>query len=188
MAPLLHLRVSRNSKPLRRALVKAPFIFAAPIVIESLPSLTAHRGHLLSGYRLGTPVHAASFIRRRRVVLEAQLLSHLLPAQFILFHELFHFAWFRLGNSRRLSFAGLIAQEGERHAAGEIGESSGVAKERWQADPTRANWKNYVCEAFCDTGATLLVPRANSHTLAARWLQNRYRWFDTHCPPNGWRC
>lgn len=188
MVPLLRLRVSRNSSLLRQALVNVVLVANAPIFVEATPSLTAHRGRLLTGEARGTPIHAASFIRQRRIILESQLLSNPAAAQSILLHELFHFIWTRLGNAHRRSFTHLIAQEIVRHAAGEIGESCAVAKSRWKSHSSLTLWKNYVCEAFCDTGACIYSSKPPSHTLAGRWLARRRAWFLCNCPPDGWRC
>jgi len=128
---------------------------------------------LLSG-RLdrGTPVHAASFIRRREIVLETALLQkHDLPL--ILVHELFHFVWVRLGNTKRAEYAALLAEELRLGARGELGESSAVRKE------IAVSSRDYVCESFCDTAAWLYAPSSKSRPvrLALRWQNKRKDWF-----------
>ena len=171
MAPALRLRVSRNNSHLRRALANVDLVARAPIRIETAPSLTAHRGCLLTAETRGTPVHAATFIRQRRIVLESQLLAKRTTAQTILIHELFHFVWMRLGNPRRLSFTNLLALEVELRAEGEIADSAAVAKARWKSCPASTPlWKNYVCEAFCDTAAFLYAPHSHSPAFAPRWV------------------
>jgi hypothetical protein len=135
--------------------------------------LKAHRGRLLSGlHQPGKPVHAASFIRRREIVLESQLQSHPRKLKLILIHEIFHFVWARLGNPRRAAFAALIHAELAASARGELGESAQAAK--------HGEVKNYICESFCDTAAWLYsgVKTSPEFTLAARWRGKRKAWFD----------
>jgi hypothetical protein len=135
--------------------------------------LKAHRGQLLSGLRQpGQPVHAASFIRRREIVLESQLLARPRKLKLILIHEIFHFVWVRLGNRRRASFAALIQAELACGARGELGESAMAAKP--------GALKNYVCESFCDTAAWLYsgLKTSPEFTLAARWQRRRRNWFE----------
>ena len=106
-----------------------PALTGSPLYIRCLPQLTAHRGKLLSGdAQSGTPVHAASFIRRREIVLETELLKKPdLPL--ILVHEIFHFVWARLGNRKRAEYSALLAEERQRNARGELGESAEVRKQ-----------------------------------------------------------
>jgi hypothetical protein len=134
--------------------------------------LTAHRGKLLSAApERGTPVHAASFIRRREIILEYELLDKpTLPL--ILVHEIFHFVWARLSNATRASFSALLAEEFRRNARGELGESASVRK---QLDP---HSRDYVCESFCDTAAWLYAARGRNATLAGRWQTRRRLWFE----------
>jgi hypothetical protein len=144
------------------------------IRISVRPDLKAHRGKLLSGRdQPGTPVHAASFIKRREIVLETRLLKRPAKLKLILVHEAFHFVWARLGNQRRSSFAGLIAAELAGRARGELGESAESAK--------AGDLKNYVCESFCDTAAWMYsgVRSSSEFTLAKRWQVKRRRWFQS---------
>jgi hypothetical protein len=139
--------------------------------------LKAHRGKLLSGCdQPGTPVHAASFIRRREIVLETQLLARPRQLKLILIHEIFHFVWPRLGNKGRAEFTALITAELAAGARGELGESAAAAKTH--------SLKHYVCESFCDTAAWLYSGVSNSpeFTLAARWQKKRRIWFQSHWP------
>ncbi len=145
--------------------------------VSTRPHLKVHRRKLLSGARQpGTPVHAASFIRRREIVLESQLLAHPGKLKLVLVHELFHFVWPRLGNQRRHSFAALLTAELAAHAKGEIGESAAGAK----PGPR----KNYVCESFCDTAAWLYagVEKSPDFALALRWQKKRKAWFEANFP------
>jgi hypothetical protein len=150
-----------------------PALTGSPLHIRVLPKLTAHRGQLLSQYPdRGTPVHAASFIRRREIVLESELLIKPdLPL--ILVHEIFHFVWVRLGNRKRTEFTALIAKERQANARGELGESAEVRK---QIAPDS---RDYICESFCDTAAWLYVRvrRRRRFMLARRWRDGRRSWF-----------
>ena len=151
-----------------------PSLTGSPLSVSVLPVLTAHRGKLLSGHpQRGTAVHAASFIRRREIVLETELLSKAdLPH--ILVHEIFHFVWVRLGNTLRRSYAALLQEEQRNNARGELGESALVGKR--QAPDSR----DYLCESFCDTAAWLYAPTSTRlhATLAKRWRLRRGAWFE----------
>jgi hypothetical protein len=141
-----------------------PEIMGGPICLEVLPELRAYRGELLSGGRAirGNAVHAASFLRERRIVVEDALLNNAASLRYILIHELFHFVWWRLGNASRREFDTLIRNEVRVGIKGELGESSGVAKAKLQAgdcEESNPRWKNYVCESFCDTAAWLYGDR-----------------------------
>ncbi len=118
-------------------------------------------------------MHAASFIRRREIVLEAELLTKPTLEQ-ILVHEIFHFVWVRLSNATRAGFSALLAEELRGHARGEVGESAAVRK---QVD---RNSRDYVCESFCDTAAWLYGARSERRnaTLAQRWQTRRRLWFE----------
>jgi hypothetical protein len=170
-----------------------PAMFGNPVYFELYPSLTAHRGQLFSGADIGTPVHAAAFIRKRIVVLETGLLAQTDRLRLILIHEVFHFVWVRLGNGQRQAFADLLADELRAKARGEVGESAGVKKRLFQeqssfAVPLRL-WRDYVCESFCDSAAAFFsgVVDKEHCTLAARWAKRRYEWL-VRAGEQGWRC
>jgi hypothetical protein len=137
--------------------------------------LTAHRGKLLSAVpERGTPVHAGSFIRRREIILEHELLEK--PAlPLIVVHEIFHFVWVRLSNAARASFTALLAEEFRSNARGELGESATVRKQLAGGSLTR----DYVCESFCDSAAWLYASEATRGrtALGRRWRDRRAAWF-----------
>ncbi len=147
----------------------------SPICVSALRQLTAHRGKLLSANpQRGTPVHAASFIRRRQIVLEHELLEK--PAlALIVVHEIFHFVWVRLSNAARAGFTALLAEEFRANARGELGESATVRKQLARGTLTR----DYVCESFCDTAAWLYGSKAKRGrtALGRRWRDRRAAWF-----------
>jgi hypothetical protein len=151
-----------------------PALVGRPVAITILPHLTAYRGKLLSGSpHVGTPVHAATFIRRRKIVLESQLTRRPALLRLITVHEIFHFVWARLSNPARRSYAALIRTEAAAHARGELGESSSMKK-------SPACSSDYICESFCDTAAWLYsgVRRSPDFTLAAHWRKRRRAWFE----------
>ena len=163
-----------------------PLLYGSPIHLRFLPALTAHRGMLLGDLARGRPVHAASFLRERRMVLEDVLAARPLDLRLILTHEIFHFAWRRLGNTRRAEFDGLLRAEQAAAARGELGESSLVAKKALSSQGVADGscWKHYACESFCDTGAWLFagVTHHPCFQLAARWRTKRASWFHS-LPP-----
>jgi hypothetical protein len=150
-----------------------PVLTGQRISISAQQRLTAHRGKLLSCSQHGTPVHAASFIRKRRIVLESELLRQPRKLRLILVHEIFHFVWARLGNATRQSFGSILERERQSGARGELGESAAAKK-------ALGSWKDYVCESFCDTAAWMYagVNRHSDFTLAARWRNQRRAWFE----------
>ena len=156
-----------------------PDLEGKPILVELRPCLTAHRGRLLSGETRGRPVHGASFLRARRIVLDRELEQDPKEFERILIHEIFHFVWVRLGNPRRHSFEALLAAERSR---GELGFSAEALKAGLtERDPARRTkrWRSYACESFCDTAAWY-YSSARCHdewTLAPRFVKRRAVWF-----------
>jgi len=153
-----------------------------PIRLRFAPRLSARRGRLLSERAAGTPVHAGTFLRRREMVLDAELLKNPRELARILIHELFHFVWLRLDNATRRSWEALLEEELRGRARGELGWSAEWRK-RGLAPADRARrsrrWRDYVAESFCDTAAWLLAAgrRHEEHTLAAARRRARRRWF-----------
>lgn len=155
---------------------------SAPLRVRFQPRLSVWRGRLIQTGERGQPVHAASFPRRRLIILDAELRRHPRELERILTHELAHFAWIRLGNPLRASWANVLAEEMERHARGELGWSAEWRKEKlaradWQQRTRR--WREYVCESFSDTAAWLRSEhrKHEEFTLAARHRASRRRWF-----------
>ena len=120
-------------------------------------------------------------IRRREIVLEAELMQARRKLRLITVHEIFHFVWARLGNADRAEYEELLQRERLRRARGELGESSDRQKELLRAGQSgSASWKFYVCESFCDTAAWRYagVREHAEFTLAARWRNLRRHWFE----------
>ncbi|MCH7979659.1 MAG: hypothetical protein IH935_11885, partial [Acidobacteria bacterium] len=111
--------------------------------------------------------HAVSFIPERYVVLDAALFHRRVELGRILYHELCHFLWPRLGNPSREKFAALLVREFRQGIAGELGYSAEWRKANLTAgekgkrrkDFLGRPWREYVCESFCDTGSFVLLDR-----------------------------
>jgi hypothetical protein len=159
-----------------------PPMLGAPIRVEWAPALRAVRGRLRTDGGRGKEVHAASFIRERRMVFDEAL--RLDPAEMsrILVHEMFHFAWVRLSNDFRRSWRQLLTDELTRGARGELGWSAESRKSAIRSSPTvipdRA-WREYSCESFCDTAAWIYagVGGHQECTLTRRFREIRRAWF-----------
>jgi hypothetical protein len=144
-------------------------------------------------------------LRKREIVLESQLLAKKSDLRLILVHEIFHFVWLRLGNTKRREFRALLEQEFKAGARGELGESAQVhklalarihssssqsspsgtlrARVRYTTgvrnaglSPTDRPWRAYVCESFCDTAAWLYAGvKSNSNWTLAARWQRKRR-------------
>lgn len=158
-----------------------PALTDEPIRIRFRPSLWARRGKLRSRAP-GVEVHAASFLRRRVIVLEAALLGQPAEMARILAHELSHFIWFRLANAVRGGWEQLLRQEWEAGARGELGFSSQGRKQALRshdAEQRTRRWREYVCESFCDTAAYwALRQRHAEFSLEQPWRKKRAAWFN----------
>lgn len=130
-------------------------------------------------------MHAGTDIARRVIVLEQDLTTQPTELARILIHEVFHFAWVRLGNPLRNAYSDMLRDEFRRGARGELGWSAEYRK----LDLARAcsrdavsdhpKWRDYVCESFCDTAAWR-YSRLTGHdefTLSSRYRKARERWF-----------
>ena len=148
--------------------------------VAGRPVRVEFRKTLLDG--AGSPAHAATYLRQRRMVIEEALMAD--PEDFarIFVHELFHFVWLRLGNAKRKSYERLLAGELQRSAVGELGWSAEWRKaklgRRDRIVRTR-RWREYCCESFCDTAAWLYagVEWHEEFTLARRLRAARRNWF-----------
>jgi hypothetical protein len=162
----------------------SPKVRGLPIQIMFLPDLKVRRGKLLSGKtERGREVHAGSFLRQRRIVLDAALKKQPRELARILTHELFHFAWLRLGNPKRRQFEDLLCGEIRKRVRGELGWSAERMKAALSvADRTRRTraWREYVCESFCDSAASLLHRSGAHHefTLPPAARRLRRAWFE----------
>ncbi len=126
-------------------------------------------------------IHAASFVRERRMVLDESLCRNPSELNRILVHELFHFAWVRLSNGARQAWNQLLLREFARRARGELGWSAESRKcvIRSATVTSGRAWSEYACESFCDTAAWIYTS-AGEHgefTLAPRYRETRLAWF-----------
>lgn len=130
----------------------------------------------------GQEALAASFLAAGRIVLASSLRGNPRERRRILAHELFHFVWRRLGNPRRGAWRALLAAEFHARARGELGWSAEWRKKRLTAPDVQEEtrrWRDYACEAFCDTAA-FLYGGPGPHpefTLPAKWRNLRRAWF-----------
>lgn len=161
----------------------SPRIEGGPIEVEFAPQLRAHAGKLLAGNaQKGRQVHAATFLRQRRIVLDADLRNQSSELERILVHELFHFVWLRLGNPKRRSFEDLLRREMRVRAAGELGWSAEHLKIgllRGDSVNRTRRWREYACESFCDSAAWLFsgAARHDEFTLPLAQRRQRRAWF-----------
>lgn len=157
--------------------MRLPELFGQPIEVVFRPRLTNYRGKLLSGGARGFDIHAASFIRARRIVLDTALRGNQQELNRILVHELFHFAWVRLGNQARRSWERLVSRQRD----GELGWSAELRQAKLRASDRRRRtrfWREYACESFCDTAAWLFTRgRHGEVTLDPAYREDRRRWF-----------
>ena len=168
--------------PKRLVPPRLPPLTGQPITVRFQPDPRASRGELLSGGGTGREVHAGSFLRRRVIVLDSELKCHPVDLERILLHEIWHFAWLRLGNARRRSWEECLLEEMRLGAAGELGWSAQWRKEALRNADRRLRtrrWREYACESFCDTGAWLLgsARRHGEFTLARALRAKRRKWF-----------
>jgi len=150
-----------------------------PIRIHFRPVLTVHGRELLSNAGRGQPVHAGALIRKREIVLETELCASPRELSRIFVHELFHFVWVRLGNTRRDSYGRLLQAEMAARARGELGWSAELKKLDLDGLAEGVPWREYLCESFCDTAAFLYAGcrRHDEFTLAKKWRLRRAQWF-----------
>ena len=187
MKTLVTLRPVRrrfsSNRSVERIWKRLPLLQGRAIRIRFLPALTVRGGKLYSRRSCGQPVYAGSYIRKREIILERDLRSRPHELARILTHELFHFAWVRLGNPARQSYECLLLQEFRRRARGELGWSAESRKSALPLPNPNAHrplhWREYICESFCDTAAWLYsgVRRHQEFTLGARYKKRRAQWF-----------
>ena len=136
----------------------------------------------------GNPAHAATFIRKRLIVLDAELRREASEHGRILAHEIFHFAWVRLGNPARLDWERALRGEFARRVPGEAGWSAEWRKLRLRPRDVRLRtraWREYCCESFCDTAAAWITGSRAEITLPPRMLRARFAWLAAFLPSAG---
>jgi hypothetical protein len=165
---LIHFVDRTHQSQVVAILRRLPPVEGAPLVIERARGLRSH----------GQAVHAASFLRERRIVFDCTRAEF--PRIFV--HELFHFTWLRAGNPARFAWERLLCRELQAGAGGELGWSAEWRKLALAARDRQSRgrrWHEYCCESFCDTAAWLYSggPRHPEFTLAARFRAARRAWF-----------
>jgi len=171
-------RYLRLASRARRLLDGLPSLQGDPIRIRFVRDLSSHGR-----------VHAGSLLRERRILLETTLARDPVDFARIFVHELFHFAWLRLGNPRRRSYERLLAREIAAGAKGELGWSAEWRKDALAASDRRQRtrrWREYACESFCDSAAWLYAGtgRHSEFTLPARFRVTRRKWFEQSVATN----
>ena len=148
--------------------MRLPPLSGQPVRVEVRRSLGSHL--------------AATFIPRRLVLLDCEVLKPGGNFERILIHELFHFSWVRLPNTARWSWEGLLKSEFAAAARGELGWSSEWRKNKLKVSDLKRRspaWRRYACESFCDTAAWLFsgLGAHEEFTMAARGRRRRREWF-----------
>ena len=169
---------------LRRAAGELPEFRGRSIRVSTREELTVSRGKLRFGASVGVAVSAASYLVKRRIVLDRDLLSDGAELRRILVHEIFHFVWRRLGNQTRDEYHLLLLEECRRRARGELGWSAEWRKNELSADDPESKslrWRQYACESFCDTAAWYFGSPHPEHTLAESHRAKRKVWFEELC-------
>ncbi len=161
---------------------RSGLVWLSPLRISFLTDLHSSSRRLYSGGPAGQPIHAASDLRQRSIVFDKALLSDPPELRRIIMHELFHFAWIRLGNQARQQWERILLAELRSRARGELGWSAERRKRELKPADRRTRsrvWREYACESFCDTAAWLLtgMPPHPEATLALRHAQRRAEWF-----------
>ena len=116
----------------------------------------------------GDEIFAASFLARREIVFALELLDDASALVEVFAHEIYHFVWRRLGNVERANWAALLGGEAvPKHA----GLSSQLRFETFQNSGKDRHWKDYVCEAFCDTAGALTRSHAKISPQREQWFE-----------------
>ena len=125
------------------------------------------------------PHLAATFIPRRLILLDREVLAKQGEFERILIHEIFHFVWVRLSNAERRDWENVLAAE---KAPGELGWSAERRKltlSESDALVRSAKWRHYSRESFCDSAAWLYsrLGRHDEFTLPGAARRARKAWF-----------
>ena len=129
----------------------------------------------------GNPAHAATSIPGRLIVLDPELKREPREHHRILMHELFHFAWVKLGNPARWAWEAHLASEWKSRVRGEAGWSAEWRKQKLSAHDVSQRswrWREYCCESFCDTGAWIKCRVDTENTLRPPARRARIAWFE----------
>jgi hypothetical protein len=168
-----------------RVFDRMPELRGREIEVRYRPRLTAWKGQLLSKSHKGDAVYAGCFLRKRQIVLDDGMLRTPRVLERIFVHEVFHFVWSRLGTPLRDSWHQLIESEVVRGARGDLGwsaESMKLSVSDEDRSTRSRRWKDYVCEAFCDTAGWYFgsANRYAEMTLGPEERSGRRAWFREH--------
>jgi len=127
-------------------------------------------------------VLGGAFLRERRILLDSALRREPAELRRILIHEIFHFAWVRLGNPLRRGWEDMLRDELRSRVRGELGWSAEWRKAALAGTDARLRtrrWREYCCESFCDTAAWVFagIGRHEEFTLPERTCLSRRKWF-----------
>ena len=155
------------------------------IHVSFRPHLTAWRGKLLSKSPKGDAVYAGSFLRKRKIVLDDQMLRTPRVLERIFVHEVFHFVWSKLGSTLRRSYEQVVLEEIDSGVLGELGwsaESMKLELSAWAVENRTRRWKDYLFESLCDTAGWLFgsARQYSEMTLGRAERDARRRWFREH--------
>jgi len=160
--------------------VGLPEFRGGPIRVRFVEELSISGGKLLSKADRGQPVHAATFVRKREMVLEAELRENPAELTRVAIHELFHFVWVRLSNQVRRDWEKTLSAEWKSKNPGELGWSAEWRKAELGSNDVRRRsrkWREYACESFCDTAAWLFTGgRRGERSLAPSARRARQTW------------
>jgi len=165
---------------------KLPQLRGKQIYVSYRPGLTAWRGQLLSRKQKGDAVYAGSFLRKRRIVLEQQMVKTPRVLERIFVHEVFHFVWSRLSAKLRESYSDMVRAEIAAGVQGELGWSAESMKLKLSAEDIgieNRRWKDYICESFCDTAGWMYgsASRYAEMTLEDKEIREaRRQWMREH--------
>jgi hypothetical protein len=145
-----------------------PGIIGDPIRVEIRRSLGSHL--------------AGASIPQRLILLDSAVFARRGEFERILIHELFHFAWVRLSNQKRMAWEQILQTELRKRAKGELGWSAERRKKvltRSDARLRTAQWRRYACESFCDSAAWVFsgLRDHDEFTLSAAPRRIRRHWF-----------
>lgn len=147
-------------------------------MFEGRPVRIRYRANLRDA--AGNEAHAATSIPARLIVLDPELKKDAREHRRILLHEYFHFVWVRLGNPRRREWEKHLTREWKAKARGEAGWSAEWRKKKLSAAGVAGRsrpWREYCCEAFCDTAASIYGRDRSEMTLAPLRQRARAEWF-----------
>jgi hypothetical protein len=163
-------------------LARLPLLAGEPIGLRWRYGLRAWRGKLRSGEGPGQEVHAASYPRKRILILDHELKKSRVEMARIVTHELFHFVWIRLGNNDRWGWWRVLEAELREGGKGDLGWSAEWRRDLLSLKDRREHsrrWRDFACESFCDTAAWLYCgfSRHPEYTLPSRLRTARRNWF-----------